>query len=969
MDRFLEEITKRIIDRYKDNFDISVIFPSRRAGLYFKRYFSKYITSPCWSPEVLSLTDFISKYSGLEIKDNLPIIFELYEIYSTYFPEESFEDFIYWGEIIINDFDIIDKYLVDDTQIFKAIKDWKEIEVKFPTEIPEEYSIFWQTLLETKTPEKESFLKTWEALGKIYKEFTSLLISKKIAYEGLAFRQLFNLLSSGKDINKEKIIFTGFYAFSKAEEEIISYLIEKNKAELFFDIDNFYFDNQNQEAGYYLRKSIEKFKAVAKKKKLKTEDYIFIIDSNNLLSKDKKISIIGAPLQTGMVKALGAKLLEIVKSSNNSKENLNDTVVILPDESILLQVLYSIPDEIGEFNVTLGFPFKNTPLFSLLLLIQDLHKNSIKIDGKTLFHYTDIERILLHPYVRFIDIRAIWKIINTLNQNNIIYSSVVGSEELKNIFDENINDNAIEIIQKIFSNINNNLNSVLEYINNLILAISKKIENSNDEYYKKFQFEYIFYFYNEFEKLRQLISKHKPEFNINVLFKILINICKKMYIPFSGEPIKGLQVMGLLESRNLDFENVFILSLNEGILPSLDYKNSFIPYKLRKVFGLPTYEDSSKIEAYFFYRLIQRAKNIYLLYDTEISNYSKEKSRFILQIEKDIFKSHTGLNKKTFTLSIPSQKIFPITIEKTEDVQNILMNISHLSPTSLITYIDCKLKFYFERVIHLEKLDIPTEELDEATIGSIFHKIMELIYRPYIGKTVTYEIIENFISKNIFEEKFNTLFENAINTIINERKRNISLEYSEKNKLIKNVIKEFVKKSLEADKGKVPIDIIDLEKKIEFPLEIKITETRNKNINIKGFIDRIDKIGGKIRIVDYKTGNKNFLTLKPEKGGDFFTKIFNDSKYKDSFQIFLYLYIISRQENSTELKAELLYPKDNNKIYESLKENHITSEEYDDFYNNLINLINEIFNSTIPFTQTTNEEKCHYCLYKNICYK
>lgn len=974
MNSFLDEISKSVVNKYKEYHNITVIFPSRRAGLFFKKNFSKYIKIPLWSPEVLSLTDFITKHSELEVKDSLTLIFELYNVYIKYFPEESFDNFIHWGEIIINDFDIIDKYLADAKQVFKSIKNWKELEDRFPPEIPEEYKIFWKSVIDLDTSEKKSFVKTWEILEKIYNEYILILKSKKIAYEGLALRELHNNLLSGKEIKKEKIIFAGFYAFSKSEEEIISYLIQKGKVEIYFDVDNFYIENKNQEAGHHIRNSIERFKNVIKKNNLKEEDYLFIVDANSLFSKNKEIFIIGAPLQVGISKAVGSTLKDLMEKDSfilkdkNLNELLNNLVIILPDESILLQVLYSLPDEIKEFNVSVGFPFKDTSLFSLLLLIKDLYENSIKVEKKILFHYADIQRILLHPYIRFIDVDLIFKIINTINLKNIIYSSVIYDMELKEILEEN--NEALEVIRNIFSTLNDDIEKAIEYIKSLILTITKRIEKSKDEYYKKFQFEYIFYFYKEFEKLTLLISKYKTKLRVNTLFKILISIYKKLYIPFSGEPVKGMQIMGLLESRNLDFENVFVLSMNEGIVPSTGFEYSFIPYNLRKSFKLPTFEDNNSIEAYFFYRLIQRAKNIFLFYDTEVSNYSKEKSRFLLQIEKDVYKFHKKITNKILSLKTPAVKILPITINKNEEVLSLLLNLEHISPTALITYLDCKLKFYLDRVLNLEEIKTPSEELEDATIGNIFHKIMELIYLPFKNQTVNKEDIETLLYKEFNKDKFDKLFNSAVKLIVEKTKRNIDFEYSSKNKLIKDVIKDFVKITLEKDKELTSFKIIELEKQVELPFHIEIGCNKTKTISLKGIIDRIDLLNDIERIVDYKTGKKYFIEFNPDKTDEFFQKIFSFSKFKDSFQILFYSYIYSELKGKTNFSATIFYPKEQEYKY-LLKtvDRNIEEEYYKDFYDNLISLIQEIYNPDVPFTQTEDEATCDYCIYKNICYR
>ena len=706
MKSFLENICDYILIKHKEIIsDICVIFPSRRAGLYFKNILGSKIEIPIWSPSVYSIEDFIEEFSSYSFADNFKLLFELYSVYNDVIKneralhateidfinlevDESFDSFYQWGEMLLKDFDIIDKYLVDTNLLFKRIKDLKEIEESFPIELQESFKKFWGTLFDSKqTNVKKNFLKIWRVLGKVYLEFTARLKKNGICYPGMAYRKLYE--DSGNIINNlkwKKIIFTGFNSLNPVEKNLMKVLVDKGVAEIYWDADDYYISDKYQEAGSFIRKNIKYFG----KDEIKFEKY--------LVSDTKIINAIGTSSTVGMAKYLGSELKE---HFTNGDFKIEKTAIVLPDANLLLPVLYSIPDEIKSINITMGFPFKDTPLYSLINLLIDLQNNYVIENGKIRFHHSIVEKILLHPYVKFHDTSIVYRIINYMRNENKLYFDI-----------SDFKADVPKILDVIFNRIKN-VGEVSNYFSNILDIISFRIDkdDSKDIDYKKFQLEFIYNFYTNYNRLNEVIKEKEVEMTFDTYWRILKEILQKISIPFTGEPLKGLQVMGLLETRALDFENVFILSANENVLPEGKTQNSFIPYSLRKALKMPTYEEDDSITAYYFYRLIQKAKNIFLIYDTDIGQNVKEKSRFILQIENELLhnnKNISYINKivipETYNIEKKS-----IEILKTDGIMRKLMEIKHYSPTALKEYINCTLQFYFSRIAKIED-EIEIEE-------------------------------------------------------------------------------------------------------------------------------------------------------------------------------------------------------------------------------------------------------------------
>jgi len=955
MNSFLENICGKILTENSDLSGVCIVFPSRRAGLYFKSEIGKKSSSPVWSPSVFSIEDFVEELSGYTFADELQLLYELFSVYVDVYKNEnqallpgddeyaeSFDTFYPWGEMLLKDFDTVDKYLVDADVLFKRIRDLKEIEESFPIELQDAFKKFWGSLFDSGDSYiKENFLKIWQILGKIYSEFREVLKSRKICYEGMAHKELYSdLKTNGINVKWKKIIFAGFNSLSTSEKKIIGLLKEKGIAELYWDGDEYYIKDEKQEAGYFIRKNIKFFEQ---------ENYIF----DNLLAVNKKnIFSVGASSAAGMVKAFGSELMKLSSEENFKAEK---TAVIIPEENLLLPVLYSIPESVKNINVTMGLQLTDTPVFSLINLLRELQNNCIFDNGRYAFYHKDVEKILLHPYIKFTDAGDIFEILRFIRNKNILYYS----------FDI-YNGKKPEMAEKIFRKISVAA-ELDEYVKDIIdfIAYRTEADKSGDEEYKDFLLEYLYSFKRGFNRFSDVIKYLVKEISTDTYWKFLSDVLKRMRIPFTGEPLKGLQIMGLLETRNIDYDNVFFLSVNEGVLPKGNSQNSFIPYSLRKVLRMPTYDDEDSITAYYFYRLLQKSKNVYLFYNTEIGNSVKEKSRYIYQIENELKQKNENINfkEKIYIPDFSPVRKKKIEIPKNNDVFEKIKGIKNFSPSTISKYISCSLKFYFEKIAGVKEREEVEEYFDSRLVGNVLHKLLEQIYKPYEGKVINGKILEK-ISSDVFSD-FGSVLEKAVMAC---ESAYVLKEYGGKNLLFGRIILQLLKRVIENEKKLVPFKIVSIEEEITDSVQISF-EGIKRNIGIYGRIDRIDEKDNIVKIIDYKTGSFDIRKKALDDPEKFFNRIFSNPDFKEYFQSFYYGYLSYKKKISQRINI-CLYPvkKLENGIL-NLSESFVEENYFDIFEDYLKKLFEELYNKEIPFKQTDDETRCTYCPYSEFCYR
>jgi RecB family exonuclease len=954
MQSFIQQLIQDILAGHPEGLSkVCLVFPTRRAGLFFKRELAKKTDKPIWAPGILGIQDLIQTLTPRQIPDNLSLLFELYQSYLKYLPGESFEKFYPWGQLLLKDYDEIDRYLVDAPKIFRNIQDLKDIDATFSMadEDIERIKDFWKTFSDRDLSTlKKEFLSTWEVLAKVYVDYKARLKAKDMLYEGLAYRLLAEtkteeLLMHPFFKEYEHIVFAGFYALSTAEELIIQNLITNKKASIYWDADRYYMEDERQEAGRFLRKG-----------KLIKPNFKW---TGNYFEQPKTIEIIGVPLQVGQAKALGSALSDLLEKEKGSLEN---TAVVLPDENMLFPMLYSLPANLPAVNITMGYPLHYTPLYALFENIMNLHKNGRMKDGQpTAYYHRDVLNVVMHPYIQLIDGDGVRAWLKRYEAGQWIY---IGAKHLEN-------EKAPAFFKKIFTG----LTSVAEafpYFLELLHLIQQAMQAqdasnpSKNQYGARLESEYIYHFYTQLKRLQDIVKEHEILLSLNSFWSLFKEIIFSTKIPFTGEPLQGLQVMGFLETRVLDFENVFILSVNEGVLPAGGKQHSFIPYSLRKGYGLPTFEEQDAIYAFHFYRLLQRAKNIQLYHNTEVKSLSAgEKSRYLLQIEYELKKKlgpKLNLVKKLISTDIQPHALFPVLVEKGEEVTKRLLRyfpkegadstyMPKFSATALSSYINCKLQFYFRYIAKLKELEEVEDYIEANTFGSILHKAMELVYLK--KEPVTISFLEK--AKQRAEE----IVLQAIREVFPALDEG---ELEGKNLLLKQVIVALVKKILDNDKKELPFQILDLEKQIEIKLEITPAGHPNpKHVILNGYLDRVDLHEEDVRILDYKTGEVKLN----DKGME---ALFTLPDHKIAFQGYFYAWLYWKQNQASKIKVGIYPVVKLNEGIQYLNQGATLSESFlKEFELRLIKLLQEIFTKEKPFEQVAETDKCLYCAYTGIC--
>ena len=921
---FLDKVVDEYLNKEEKDFSgLCFVFPTRRACTYFRKKFAARLTHPVWSPSILSFEEFTGKLTDRKIADEIQLISELYLVYHKFFPEETFDKFYAWGELLLKDFDEIDRYLIDPDLIFRNIEEYKEIQLLFQPDEEDLKSLkeFWQGFSDKElTYLRSEFYKTWQVLPEIYKEFNERLNENNYCYEGAAYKEIAEKITKDEiSIPYSKIVIAGFYALSKAEQVIFDHLQKKGQADILFDVDE-----------YLLNPSFETYRFT---KFLPRE---FKWKNNLFATEEKNIEIAGVPLLAGQAKYMGQKLQDMMTHQNFVPEN---TAVVLPETSLLFPVLNSLPEQLKNVNVTMGYPLKDTPLARLVTILSELQQHATD-DEEIKFYHKDITNLLHNPLMRNAASVQIDKWLALFERESWIY-----------ITSSQLTDHLPAGFEIIFKKINSS-SEVIPYLRNIMMMIS------NYELPDEIETDFISSFISNLNKFEYSLQSHLPLFDAATCWRAIKELIHAIRIPFEGEPLSGLQIMGFLETRNLDFENVIMLSCNEDFLPSGGKSNSFIPHPVRKGFGLPTYEERDAISAYHFYRLLQRAKNITLIYDTEIKSIiGGEKSRFLLQIEHELAKKYPNINltKKIVSTKIRRETVKQLEVVKDKGVMEMLHRYTNrdgneitkrLSASAIINYLNCPMQFYLRNVASLYETTDPDEHLDAIPFGKVLHNAIEILYKD---KDILHTA----------EEKTDELIEKAVNTAIANEFTNPEHVIKGKNILLRDVIIELLKSIVKNDRAKKNLQIKDLEIKLQYDIAVD-----NLNIGLQGIADRVDVAENILRIVDYKTGqvyvNKS-LDLE---------KVFSDVKFKAVFQALFYTYLYKKTKNIQSLKAGIYHlPKANSGI-NFLNNNEILSgAQMDEFEALLGNLLKEIFDDKRPFKQAEDVNRCTWCAYTDICHR
>lgn len=957
MESFLKLVAADLYKHTEGNLaHTAVVFPNKRAGLFFNEYLAQESDSPIWSPAYVSISELFRSLSPWEVGDPVKLVCELYKIFRRETQStETLDDFYFWGEMLISDFDDADKNRVDTDKLFSNLQDLRNImdDYTFIDDEQEEAirQFFQNFSIERRTALKERFISLWNVLGNIYKGFRESLASQNIAYEGMMYRHVIEHLDVDK-LPYEKYVFVGFNVLNKVEHTLFTQLKDAGKAVFYWDYDEFYMKENRQavthEAGEFIRRNLRDFPSPLSGELFKN------------LSKPKEVHYIASSTENAQARYLPQWI------RNNLTTPEKETAVVLCNEALLQPVLHSLPAEVKHVNITMGFPLSQTPVYSFLIALLELHTHGFNFKSGR-YTFQSVVTLLKHPYTRQLTGQA-ELLEKELTRNNRFYPlpGELGKDEF---------------LTRLFTPLSGNLNlcirlsETLQQVASIYQANTSGTEDTDA--FNQLYRESLFKAYTTINRFRTLIEEDELTVQSETFRRLLVKILSTTNIPFHGEPAIGMQVMGVLETRNLDFRHLVLLSVNEGQLPKSGGDSSFIPYNLRKAFGMTTIEHKIAVYAYYFYRLLQRAERITLIYNTSSDGLNRgEWSRFMLQF---LIEWPHPITRQFLEAGQSPQGTSPITVEKTPDVMRRMQSLfdvranpkAKFSPSALNYYLDCPLKFYYRYVAGLSAPDEVSAEIDSATFGSIFHYAAEHIYKDLTthGKVINKEALETLLRNDV---KLQDYVDTAFKKLFFNVPQNEKPEYNGVQLINSAVIARYLKQLLQNDLRYAPFTFIASEMEVDEPIDIQTPKGVIKS-RIGGIIDRMDSKDGTLRIVDYKTGGDADTPPHVE-------SLFIPDKKRSNyvFQTFLYAAIMCRKQPTMKIAPALLYiHRAATETYSpviQMGESRKPKEAVEDFSKyekeyreRLQGLLEEIFNPEKSFTQTEIIEKCTYCDFKALC--
>ncbi len=955
METFLKQVAHDLYGKLNGDFTkVAVVFPNKRASLFFNEYLAQESERPLWSPAYVSISDLFRHASNLQTGDPIKLVCDLYKVFvKCTGSKESLDDFYFWGEMLISDFDDADKNLVDTDTLFSNLKDLNALTDNYTfleDGQKEALSQFFHNFSPERTTElKQRFASLWNVLGEIYTQYKTLLDSQGIAYEGMLYRQVIDTIDI-ENMPYKKYVFVGFNVLNKVEHKLFSLLNQAGKAFFYWDYDQFYLEKSPHEAGEFIRRNLRDFPSELPPVRFCN------------LNQPKEITYIESPTESGQARYLPQWIRE------NLTEQEKETAVVLCNETLLQPVLHSLPENIHHINITMGFPLSQTPAYSFVNALMTLHTDGYNPNNGR-FLFAETVSVLKHPYTRLLSASA-----------EILEKSLTRDNRFYPLPSELQADKELELLFKPCTT-NIDLCAMLSETLKQVAFIYRNQTATNDNAFDQLYREALFKTYTLVNRFRTLTEEGDLNVQSDTLKRLLARIMTSSSIPFHGEPAIGMQIMGVLETRNLDFRHLIMLSVNEGQLPKAGGDSSFIPYNLRKAFGMTTIDHKIAVYAYYFYRLLQRAEKVALLYNTSTDGINRgEMSRFMLQL---LVEWGYPVRRRQLEASQSPLTSASLTVAKTQEVMRRMQERfdvrtnpkAYLSPSALNCFLDCPMRFYFRYVAALTVPDEVSAEIDSAKFGSIFHHAAEHLYKDLTehGKTIRREDLEALMKdearvREYVDGGFRKLF---FNLPAGERP-----EYSGIQLINREVIVRYIGQLLQNDLRLAPFTFVASEVSVSENIDIRTPKGIIKS-RIGGQIDRMDSKDGTLRIVDYKTGGDadtppDILSL--------FTPDRKRSNYV--FQTFLYASIVCRKlrerGDSRRVAPALLYihraaASDYSPVI-CLKEPRKPAEPVDDFSRHegefrarLDTLLETIFHPDIPFTQTDIPDKCQYCDFRKLC--
>ncbi len=947
---FLQSVTEDLYRKYGDKIsEMKILLPNHRSILFFNEHLAKLCQKPLWQPEFTSIDEIMCDITGLTHCDRIRAITELYKIYSTYH-KESFDTFYFWGEILLNDLDAIDKYMIDADMLFKNIFELKSIENDLSYLTPEQIAVikrFWQTFeADTKSSaEKESFLRIWKTLAPIYHKFCDKLAGEGTGYTGMIQRLAAQKIKSGNYSQERRYHYAviGFNALSKCEKILFDYLRLNHDTDFYWDYDEYYLDNR-QEAGLFIRENIARYP--------QSEGFSI----KNTFSAPKQITAVSAASDSLQCKYVASFLKELPEIDKN-------TAVILADESLLMPVLYSLPECVKKVNITMGYPLKQSLAYSFVerLFLLQAHKRSSK-EGKATFYHSDVEGILTNPYIESDAVKVISAEI--MNEGHIYVPRHMLAQT--------------PLLEKIFTPVEE-----WEALSDYIIAILDEVASADNLYDNRVERmlhrEMLTLIATTLTKLTNSLRNCGIELDIATYNSMARKLLQAARIPFSGEPLSGLQIMGILETRNLDFDNIILLSANDSTFPaSRSNESSYIPYNLRFAYGLPTPEHHEGVYAYYFYRLIQRCKRADIVYCSRNNEKSTgEPSRYIYQLE---YESPHTICHRDIAIDVNLTASEAIVVEKSNptirtSLEKYLQGERKFSPSSFNVYMDCPIKFYLQSIIGIRPQDELSEEIDLPMFGTILHQAMETIYKPLLHHANPRTEIKALIGSSEVSKAIDA----AIDYNFYHGRHADTEPYEGNVLMVRESVRKYINECI------LPYDAVHAGGIIalEYPIECRTTftdaEGKCQEVIFGGKADRIDLMpDNKIRIIDYKTGSPHQEFTNTEK---LQTEDTAKAKYSGAvMQTFLYSMMVDSMQRNGDMPGRDVCPSlyyvrrmmsENYSPLLNDKGNGHRVECYSDYREDIENFLRdelkELFDPNTPFKQCENVTTCQYCDFKTIC--
>ena len=981
MKAFLKIVAKDMLEKYgTDMSDIAVVFPNKRASLFLNNYLAQLAHKPIWTPTYITISDLFRRHSDLKVADPIKSICDLHKTFVKCTGiDETLDHFYGWGQLLLADFDDVDKNMVDAKQLFANLSDIHELDdVSYLTDYQKEMiRKFFSNFSDDHNSElKKRFLQLWCHFYDIYTEFNQRMTEQGLAYEGALYRSVVS--NESIEFRHKKYLFVGFNMMQVVELNLLNRLKKQGKAAFYWDYDQYYMDGNN-EAGHYIRQYLPYYPN-------ELADYPQQEIYNNM-TKNKDITYISAPTENIQARYVNSWLKE-----NGRYKMGRNVAIVLSDESLLQSVIHSLPQEVGSINITIGYPLQQTPFYSLIQQLIQLQGIGHSKQGDTYrLHYVLIA--LRHPYTRYIS-EKYTELLAKLDEQKRFYPSreflsLDGDEGLTLLFRN---------LEEATASQDEYNRKLITYLLDVLRTIGTHAKELNDPLFH----ESLYRTYTLLNRLQDLIIAGDLQVDIITLERLIQQLIQTTSIPFHGEPAEGIQVMGVLETRNLDFDHILVLSCNEGKLPKGVNDSSFIPFSLRKAYGLTTVENKVAIFAYYFHSMLQRAHDITLTYNNATEDgQSGEMSRFMLQM---MVESQHSIRRKTLVAGQKPLRPTYSDAQKTDEVMAVLDNIKMITPTFLNTYQRCQKQFYYKYVKGLlEPDEIDEDEVDNKIFGNIFHRAAELFYYTFASKddiatddqgkqrlirpiVITADNLDHAL-------KDTSLVYRLVDQAFREELFKVSSsdyhpKYNGLQLINKEVIASYLRQLITIDRRQAPFTIIGMEIVVSTTLGVA-TARGQKLFRIGGFIDRLDSVAAsgnplalgnlaeRIRVIDYKTGRSR--TSHPKDIEEVFsTQPLAIGKHNDYYlQAILYSLIVKndRRYNPAQepVSPGLLFIQNAGaddydptlKLGKELLTDVAPLET--EFTDHLRSLLADIYDPALPLKPTEDKKRCVFCPYAALC--